>query len=176
MGGGDSVDPRDPKYLAFGSNLHPARLGARTPSARALGAAPLPGWQLAFHKRSHDGSGKCSLVETRHPEDLAYGVVYALDPADRPALDRAEGLGAGYELRTLELEAFGEVFFYVAQASHVDDTLVPYDWYHRFVLEGARHHRLPQAYLRWLEAVPTITDPDPERVALNARILARLAT
>lgn len=160
-------------YLAYGSNMHPARLGARTPSARALCVAPLPGWQLAFHKRSHDGSGKCSLVQTGDPNDLAYGVLYALDPVDRPALDAAEGLGAGYALRTLEIEPHGEVFFYLAEPAHIDDALLPYDWYLRFVVEGARHHRLPQDYLRALEAVHAMADPDPRRVALNAEILAR---
>lgn len=159
------------RYLAFGSNLHPARLTARTPSARALGPVRLEGWQLRFHKRSHDGSGKCSLLETGRAEDLAYGVIYELDPADRSALDAAEGLGAGYDLRVIELADFGEVFFYVAQPGYVDDALVPYTWYHRFVLEGARYHGLPQDYLQRLEAVRAVADPEPERAALNARIL-----
>ena len=37
-------------YFAYGSNLHPPRLRARTPSARALGRADLEGYRLLFHK------------------------------------------------------------------------------------------------------------------------------
>lgn len=159
-------------YLAFGSNLHPARLGARTPSARARGVARLPGWRLVFHKRSHDGSGKCSLLETGVAEDLAYGVVYALAAEDKPVLDRIEGVGQGYVLRQLELPDFGEVFFNVAEPAYIDDRLAPYAWYLRFVVEGARHHGLPEDYVARIAATPATVDPDEARAALNARILA----
>ena len=152
--------------------MHPARLGARTPSAQALGSVALPGWRLVFHKRSNlDGTGKCSLLRTGAEADLAYGVVYALDPADKPALDRAEGVGFGYEEVWLTLDGYGDVFCYVAEADHIDDALAPMCWYHRFVVEGARVHGLPAEYIAAIEAVPCVKDPDEARAALNAAIL-----
>ena len=43
-------------YAAYGSNLHPARLSRRAPSAEFVGTALLPGWELRLHKRGQDGS------------------------------------------------------------------------------------------------------------------------
>lgn len=159
------------RYLAFGSNLHPRRLLARTPSAVALAVVRLPGWRLAFHKRSHDGSGKCSLVETRAAGAHAYGVVYRLDVAERAALDRVEGVGVGYDVRTLGLPEHGEVFTYLAQPEYIDERLKPYRWYHRFVVEGARQHGVPAAYLERLQRQPCDRDPDRARAEMNAAIL-----
>ncbi|TNF88372.1 MAG: gamma-glutamylcyclotransferase, partial [Gammaproteobacteria bacterium] len=38
-------------YFAYGSNMSPARLQARVPSARPLGVYRLKGHRLSFHKR-----------------------------------------------------------------------------------------------------------------------------
>lgn len=54
-------------YLAYGSNLHPLRLTARVSSARPLGTVPMPGYKIAFHKRSIDHSGKCLFYVTHDP-------------------------------------------------------------------------------------------------------------
>ena len=63
-------------YFAYGSNLHPARLAARTPSCHALGRAVLARHVLRFHKRGRDGSAKCDAWFTGDPTDRLYGVVY----------------------------------------------------------------------------------------------------
>ncbi len=161
-------------YLAYGSNLFPPRLRTRAPSARAVGRVELEGWDLRFHKRSVDGSGKCSLV--RAAETTAHGVVYDLAAADRPALDEAEWLGAGYGELELAVSLGGAetaVFTYLAQPSHVDDTLEPYRWYLDLVVAGAREHGLPAEYVGRLEAVEARSDPDPVRAAENRRLLTR---
>lgn len=44
-------------YFAYGSNMLAARL-----TARRLGIATLPAWQLRFHKVGSDGSGKGDIV------------------------------------------------------------------------------------------------------------------
>ena len=151
-------------YFAYGSNLYPERLRRRCPTAVALGPLRLPGWRLAFHKRSDvDGSAKCDLVETGALTDAAYGVVYGLDPADKPALDRAEGLGTAYHERRVDTEEYGAVFFYVAEPRGITTGLAPLTWYHRYVLEGARLHGLPEAYLDAIAAVPTQPDLDEAR-------------
>lgn len=158
-------------YLAYGSNLLPARLGARTPSARSLGTVELPGFRLGFHKRGSDGSAKCDLVVDGGAR--AYGALYALDPLEKPVLDLIEGVGSGYEELRIELDGYGSVFLYVAQSTYIDPSLSPFEWYHRFVLEGARYHRLPPDYLEEIASVRAIPDPDPARAAENARILER---
>ena len=51
-------------YFAYGSNLHPTRLGDRAPSVELVGTAVLEGHALRFHKRGADGSGKCNALAT----------------------------------------------------------------------------------------------------------------
>ncbi len=163
------------KYLAYGSNLHPLRLQQRVASARPLGVVELPGWQLRFHKRGRDGSAKCNVIETQGPADRVHGVVYDIAARDKPALDRAEGLGRGYQLQRLDLQPYGETFFYVAAAGHIDDALRPFGWYKAYVVEGARFHGLPEAYIGAIEQASAIVDPDPLRQRDNIRLLWRLS-
>ncbi len=159
------------KYLAYGSNLLPARLTARCRTARLLDTIGLPGWRLAFHKRGSDGSGKCDLVA--NPGGCAYGALFELSSLERSILDRIEGVGHGYEVRELPLPGFERVFTYLAEPRYIDPELSPFDWYHRFVLEGARHQRFPKPYLEAIAAVPFGVDPDPARQAAATAVMAR---
>lgn len=168
-------DPRDPLlYLAYGSNLHPVRLGERVPSARLLGTVVLAGWSLRFHKRSDvDGSAKCDLLRTGADSDQAYGAVYRMAAGDKPALDAAEG--AGYRQQTLELDFDGaprRAFAYLAEAAYRDESLAPYDWYRDLVVAGARFLALPRPYVAAIERVSAIPDPDEGR---SRHALATLA-
>lgn len=160
-------------YLAYGSNLHPQRLRERVPSATLVGTVELRGRTIRFSKRSVDGSGKCTVV-AGDPSDTVHGAVFQMDASDRPALDRAEGLGVGYTEQREMLELAGrkiEVFLYVATPDHVDERLRPYRWYKDLVLAGARFHRFPPEYVAGLEAVSAMDDPDPQRRAANQRLL-----
>lgn len=159
-------------YFAFGSNLHPPRLGARVPSARPLAAAALPGHALCWHKRGADGSGKCSV--SARAGSTVWGAVYRLIATEKPLLDRAEALGAGYDLCWRNLEVDGqtlEVFYYRADPAYTDDGLLPFGWYHQLVLSGARYHRLPADYIAALTATATVPDPDADRDRLHRRLL-----
>ncbi len=163
-------------YFAYGSNLLQARLSARTPSARFLTNAVLPGHRLAFHKAGSDDSAKCDAFFTGAAQDETHGVVYTLSSADKMVLDAIEGVGCGYEIKEVRVQtAQGPlaVFTYVAQAAYLDATQQPFDWYHRFVLLGARQRGFPASVLVALEQVPTKTDPDAERARANAAIAAR---
>ena len=160
-------------YLAYGSNLFPPRLAARIPIVATAGVVALAGWRLEFTKRGKDGSGKCNL--RRDPGDCAYGVVYRIAVADQAILDCIEGRGRGYDLGWLELPAHGPCFFYCAPTAACDERLRPYDWYHAYVLAGARAHGLPPAYVGQIAAVEWQLDPDNDRRAENLARLARLA-
>lgn len=161
-------------YLAYGSNMYSPRLRLRVPSARALGVGALEGWDLRVHKRGRDGSGKCDVVPSGRAGAVVHGVVFEIDPRERRRLDRAEGLGAGYRRRPVQVAAGAETipaFTYVAQQVFVDDSLQPFGWYKDLVLAGAREHELPGRYVRSLEAIPAVSDPDPERAAEMRRLL-----
>lgn len=163
------------KYLAYGSNLHALRLQQRVPSARPAAVVMLRGWRLRFHKRGGDGSAKCNVIETRDPADRVHGVLYDIAAREKPALDRAEDLGRGYRLRRLQLQPHGDLFFYVAADSHIDDALQPFAWYKAYVLEGARFYGLPEAYIDAIERVTAVADPQPQRQCDNIRLLWRLS-
>jgi gamma-glutamylcyclotransferase len=61
---------------------------------------------------------------------------------------------------------------YKAAATHICNYLVPYSWYKRFVVEGARHHGVPDDYIALIEAMPDIEDTNRERDARNRIILS----
>lgn len=172
----DSCYHSDVKYFAYGSNLLPGRLLARTPSASLLSTAVLSEHQLCFHKRGGDQSGKCDAFYTGDPTHRVYGAIYEISPSERRILDQIEG--AGY--RTVDqvvstAEGEVEAFLYQAMDSWVDKSLLPFDWYREFVLQGARFHGFERAYVNTIETVSFTSDPDPVRRKQNIEILTRIS-
>jgi gamma-glutamylcyclotransferase (GGCT)/AIG2-like uncharacterized protein YtfP len=167
--------------FAYGSNMCTARLQARVPSARPLGRALLSGHTLRFHKRGwRDGSGKCDAFVCHDPGAGIWGVVYQIDPAEKPALDRIEGLGRGYDEKRVKVtDPAGrsrEAWAYHAHPSAIDATAVAFDWYRDLVLAGALEHDLPGDYVRRLiEGQSTAPDPDRVRARRHRALLARTA-
>ena len=157
------------KYFAYGSNMSISRLRQRVPSAKALGCHALKQHDLRFHKSSKDGSGKCNVVYTGDDNDIVYGALFEMNPSEKPSLDKAEGLGNGYDEKNVSvLAADGssiEATTYIATI--IDDHLKPYSWYLNHVLVGASETPLPDKYiLTKIRAVEPIQDANKER---NAR-------
>lgn len=150
-------------YFAYGSNMSIRRLQARTPSARVVGIGTLSGHRLAFHKAGSDGSAKCDIMES--PADRVIGVLYQIDRDEKLILDRCEGLNRGYaeKIVTLAAESGDVISASTYYATQLDPGLKPYQWYKRHVLEGAMEAGLPRAYIRQIQAVAAIADPDPRR-------------
>jgi len=155
------------KYFAYGSNLLLKKMRKVVPSAAPNGVASLRGYKLKFHKRSEDGSAKCDAFKTGDGHDVVHGVVYEIEEQEKRALDRAEGLGFGYNEVEIEAESDrGPVtaFVYVADSEHIAGTLLPYSWYKKYVLEGAQEQGLPESYIEeHVAKVEAIEDPDKER-------------
>ena len=102
------------------------------------------------------------------PTDAVIGAVYEISTNEKPALDRAEGLGSGYHEEFVQvLSPKGDeviVRTYMADAAAIDDSLQPYSWYKDFVPAGAEEHQLPPEYVEGrIRAVHAIRDPDPQR-------------
>ena len=153
-------------YFAYGSNLHPVRLGERVPSASLLGAIQLNRYRLKFHKKSTDGSAKCNLVKTGNRVDAVYGALYALNAEHKQELDRYEGTGKGYRDCLINIHhqhTHYPCFTYFAEDSHIENNLQPYHWYKNLVVLGARYLRFPEAYITRLEAVKSIPDSNVVR-------------
>jgi gamma-glutamylcyclotransferase (GGCT)/AIG2-like uncharacterized protein YtfP len=142
------------------------RLQARVPSARKVGTGVLHMHELRFHKLSHvDGTAKCDVSETGVPDHMVHGVLFDIDRSERLVLDRIEGIECGYEVKDVEIRiADGSIISaFTYYATHIDTGLLPYCWYLEHVITGAREHALPEGYIRVIEKVEYISDPDPER-------------
>jgi len=159
-------------YFAYGSNMLHERLQKRVPSVKPLGVATLKGYSLKWHKRSNDESGKCDIIETGNSADIVYGVLYEIDPYEKPKLDRAEGLGRGYDDKVIEVSLDGKsckaITYLTAQ---IDTRLKPYDWYKAYVVAGAKQNKLPAEYIKALEQADSKADTDSCRRSRNERIL-----
>lgn len=159
-------------YLAYGSNLHPLRIGKRLRSARPVGTVELPGYVLEFNKIGGDDSGKGNLRHTGRPIDLAFAVIYSLDARQKPLLDRIEG--PGYRVHWWRVQ-FGKqrlrCFVYLADERAIDETIKPYDWYRDLIWSGADFHRFPTAYIRDIGRQPSISDPAFQRDQRNRHVL-----
>ena len=165
-------------YFAYGSNMCTDRLRApdRVPSAKSLGIARISGYAFRFHKVSKkDCSAKADAYYTGNPTDTIWGVIFSIDPAEKPNLDRAEGLGGGYdekEFTVTDMEGNEHrTVAYIAEPSHIQKELLPYSWYKRFVVEGARRSGLSSEYIAQIDAMPATEDPDRARDARNRKIV-----
>lgn len=121
------------------------------------------GFRLAFHKRSVDGSAKADAFFTDNPSDEVWGVVAQMSRADKSILDQFESLGIGYDEITVDVaheHGVTSAWMYVARQEMIDDSLLPYSWYHNYVRAGALEHGLPQSYIEFIESFSSIEDPD----------------
>ncbi len=149
-------------YFAYGSNMPSSRLRGRCLSAEPIGVAELPDHELRWYKRSNDGSGKCDVVACSGKRVI--GVLYRIKDSDKTALDRAEGLGYGYEEIEVHVLLDGNnVIAKAYQATATDESLTPYGWYKALVIAGAQEHGLPQDYIEQLKLVVSADDPDRAR-------------
>lgn len=154
--------------FAYGSNMLTARLRERVSSARPLGTACLTGFSLRWHKVSVDGSGKCDVVEDATPGVCVWGVVFAIESAQKGSLDKAEGLGNGYGSLKVSVMLGGATLAVQAYvATRRDAAYLPYDWYKALVVAGAREHDLPPDYVAVLKAQPCTIDTNEGRRRKN---------
>jgi gamma-glutamylcyclotransferase len=152
-------------YFAYGSNMASHRLLQRLPKAKHIGLAILVQHKLKFHKNDQGLSGKCDIELTGRVGDEVIGVIYEICFEDKQILDQIEGLGTGYDEKTVELRTLsGQTLFAVTYfAIDIDKNMMPYHWYKQHVLRGAIEHNLPQDYIKLIEATPSKPDPDHRR-------------
>lgn len=153
------------KYFAYGSNMSLRRIQFRIPNAQWVGNYRLEQYALRFHKKSIDGSGKCDAFFTGNDEDYVLGTVYEISEEDKQTLDIIEGVGAGYEIKSVSVDDESgvpiEAFLYYA--TDIDPSRKPYSWYKIHVLTGALEAFFPQAYLESINNIDVIVDQDKAR-------------
>jgi gamma-glutamylcyclotransferase (GGCT)/AIG2-like uncharacterized protein YtfP len=159
-------------YFSYGSNMSSRRLLSRVPSARFVATAKLRGYALCFHKKSQDGSAKCDAYETENDQDTVHGVIYEILKSHKAVLDHIEGLGIGYNEKTVELVVpSGDILkAYTYYATQINRTFKPYHWYKQHVLTGALEYNLPATYVDKLREIESMQDPNPQRHIIEMAI------
>jgi gamma-glutamylcyclotransferase len=162
--------------FAYGSNLAVARIEARVGVVTTIAVGKLAGHALRFHKIGRDGSGKADAHVSGNSADAVWGVVYEIAPRAKRRLDHFEGLGSEYlEAEVAVATAAGEIACHVYRAHplRIDASLLPFEWYHRYVVHGARAHALPDAYVAALARAPVRVDPDRTRAERALALLEK---
>jgi hypothetical protein len=133
----------------------------RCPSARFVGIAKLPGYRLAFTRKSvKRGCGVADAV--RKAGHNVWGAVFEISELDVGVLDKSEGYRPGRdrnsywrrECRVLldgnkERPITGETYF----AEQEPSPPLPNQAYKDLILSGARHWHIPDDYIAELEAI-----------------------
>lgn len=162
------------RVFAYGSNLARARIEERLGAVSVIATGRLDGHALRFHKTGRDGSGKADAFATRNAADVVFGVVYEMSREAKRELDRIEGIGSHYLEKEVSITTEAgslAATVYCACDWRIDAAAVPFDWYLRLVVEGARHHRLPAPYVDVIAAHPVRVDPDRARADRMLRLL-----
>jgi gamma-glutamylcyclotransferase len=152
------------QIFAYGSNMCSGRFRAYGVSPEGAGrVAALPGHRLVFNKKSTDDkSGKTNVAG--HAGSEVWGVLYAVSSEDKKKLDKGEG---GYRAARMPVRLQDnstlEAWVYVAKNPDNDPALRPFTWYKRFLVEGAKEHALPTAYIAVLANIDAVQDADAER-------------
>jgi gamma-glutamylcyclotransferase (GGCT)/AIG2-like uncharacterized protein YtfP len=149
-------------YFAYASNLAPRQMHERSPGHTVVGVAAFPDHRIEFRGRSERWDGATATPVLSHGARV-WGVVYEVSEADLQALDQFEGFqGPGdqhniYDRQwiTVDLERplDGSVPRRVRTHSyfiHHGGPGRPSRRYLETILEGARHHRLPEEYIEKL--------------------------
>ena len=152
-------------YFSYGSNMSSKRLQHRVSNIRLVNVGRLEQHKLEFHKKSKDGSSKCDAVYVGNDKQFIYGAVYELTVSQLRILDMYEGLGAGYEQKTVDiitpdLGILNAITYY---ATDIDNSLQPYIWYKEHVIRGANEHNLPSDYIEILKSINAIPDTNKLR-------------
>lgn len=152
------------------------RLTQRVPSAVKVSNAFLTGYKFVCNKISKDGSAKANIIKSGIPGELVWGVLFNIDNKEKPLLDKAEGIGLGYNEDTLtffdQLSNSYSAQVYIADNNSINNHLLPFDWYKEFIVTGGIQNHLPAEYISQLQSIICIDDPDEERKLKNYSILS----
>jgi hypothetical protein len=134
-------------HFAYGSNRSRTQMGARCPSARALGTASLPHWRFIIGVEGHG-----SIVP--RPGAIVHGVLWRLGARDLAAINAYENIDSGLYLRRIVAVRYRTILrpalVYILRRPGRGR---PRPGYVHLVVEAARDWGLPDAYVgalrRW---------------------------
>jgi len=163
-------------YFAYGSNMSSARLIKRVPSVIKKDTGLLHSHRIEFHKVGfRDSSAKCNAFQTGNADDFLAGVLYEISPEQRGLLDQEEGLGYGYEAKTVNIKTLSghDVSAFTYYATKINPNLKPFHWYKHHVVWGAKEHGLPADYIERIVSIDSTEDSDVARVEKELSVYIR---
>ena len=145
------------RYFAYGSNLDPKQLRRRCPQARWLGRAELLDHQLAFTRYSP--ARRCGVADVPpSPGDRVWGCCFVIGDEGLATLDRIEGFTPGsdaYQRIEVEVKLNEEtVTAWTYQVANPRPFIPPSASYRQHLIDGARHWRLPEPWIKRLMQIP----------------------
>jgi gamma-glutamylcyclotransferase (GGCT)/AIG2-like uncharacterized protein YtfP len=151
--------------FAYGSNMDPDQRVLRAAPTGAC-RARLPGYRLAFNKRSASGKNIYANI-VPDPGGVVWGILFACSAGTMRALDLYEGVAGGHYDRVVvrvipDSGPAREAFAYIAGEQYRAPAGTPSAGYLRRVLRGARAHGLPPDYIAAIERLalhPTLPGP-----------------
>ncbi len=141
--------------FVYGTLMDPEkaeRIFRRLPKAKV---AFLPGYEVVFNKEGLE-KGNPNI---KPGERGVWGVVYEVDENDLQKLDR---ISPKYERRLVRVMVNGnerDAWVYVAKPEFVNDRLKPDRSCIEKMVRGAKFHRLPEEYVKWLESLLRTQEP-----------------
>jgi hypothetical protein len=156
-------------YFAYGSNLDPGTfLGRRRMRPLEARCGKLAGFELCFDLPVGPGERGVANVR-RNALAHIWGVSYRLEAAACDWLDRTEGVQVGaYTRLPVKIETGGEILdAFTYHSARGASGRKPSRRYLGLLLEGARHHGLPDDYVRWLRSLPLAADERDDQLDLG---------
>ena len=151
-------------YFAYGSNMNPSQMAERCPGYRSIGVARLSDHRLCFPRFSR-ARRSATAGFAPSPGDVVFGALYEVPPDDIAVLHYHEGYDpdgppefnrhAFSPITVLRQGGSGPVTAMTYVAIPDGTTALPSAAYMDTIMDGARYHRLPRAYLVVLQAVKT---------------------
>lgn len=116
-------------------------------------------------------------IERRQSESFQYdkvwGVLFSVGNEDQEKLDRAEGVGHGYQKMRIHLDHYMNETMALLSTTRIwaetyvatkrDAKYLPYDWYKNYVITGAVEQKFPEDYIEYLQQIPSKIDQNKNR-------------
>ncbi len=141
-------------YVAYGSNMNPARMKDRGVMFYSRELLVLPGYSLKFHKIAHHGpnTGAANIVPDENC--VVEGILYKITWAGIRNLDKHEGYPTEYDRVLLKVQGIEkEILTYIAHPHRTSEGLKPSRDYLNHLL--AAEDILSQDYHDYLRASKT---------------------
>lgn len=138
-------------YFAYGSNMDPAQMLTRCPSAMRICTAVLQDHKLVFNRTGTYRPGGVANVEPA-PGEKVYGIIWKLPSNEFHSLDQTEDPSAYRRYSTQVYSLSGQAYdchLYVAIPDQLD---IPDRHYLDTLIRAAQHAGLPPEYLAHLKS------------------------